>query len=78
MTITVMLHSASHEYLCDPRMCWVWKFDCGSYWELFQFQFNSRAVELFAACTEGVFLTDAAMCMNLIVFARKATSCVIF
>ena len=40
--------------------------------------FNSSAVELFAACTEGVFLTVAAMCMNLIVLAKIATSYIIF
>jgi len=41
-------------------------------WELFYFQFNSSAVELFVSYTEGVSLTDAAVCMNLIVFVKHS------
>ena len=41
-------------------------------WELFYFQFNSSAVELFVSYTARVFLADAAMCMNLIVFVKHS------
>ena len=40
-------------------------------WELFYFQFNSSAVELFVSYTAGVSLY-AAMCMNLIVFVKHS------
>jgi len=41
-------------------------------WELFYFQFNYNAVEQFVSYTAGVSLTDAAMCMNLIVFVKHS------
>jgi len=61
--------------VCDLRMCCIWKLDM---WlplftcELFYFQFNSSAVELFVSCTTGVSLTNAAMCMNSIVFVKHS------
>jgi len=39
---------------------------------LFYFKFNSSAVELFVSYTSGFSLTDAAMCMNLIVFVKHS------
>ena len=41
-------------------------------WELFYFEFNSRAVDLFVSYMAGVFLTDAAMCVNLIIFVKHS------
>ena len=41
-------------------------------WELFSFQFNFSAVELFVSYTAGVSLTDAAMCMNFVVFVKHS------
>jgi len=41
-------------------------------WELLCFQFNSSDVELFVSYTAGVSLTDAAMCMNLIIFVKQS------
>jgi len=36
------------------------------------FQFNSSAVELLVSYTAGDSLTDAAMCMNLVVFVKHS------
>ena len=61
--------------LCDLRICCIWTLDMWLRlltWELFYFQFNSSAVEPFVSCTAGVSLTDAAMCRNLIEFAKHS------
>jgi len=61
--------------LCDLRMCCIWKLGM---WlrlltrELFYFQFSYSAVELFVSYTTGLSLTNAAMCMNLIVFIKHS------